>query len=90
MMKDATWFVYMLQCADRTLYTGISTDVDRRLREHNRGAGAKYTRSRLPVDLVYVEEAADRAAALRREHAIRNLTAAAKAELARKQSPGAA
>lgn len=71
----AAWWVYMLRCADGSLYTGITTDVDRRIAEHNGdGApGARYTRSRRPVQLVHVEPAADRAEATRRELAIKRL-----------------
>lgn len=67
------WFVYILRCGDDTLYTGITTDVGRRIEEHNAGKapGARYTRSRRPVELAYVEEAASRAAASRRETAIK-------------------
>lgn len=74
-MKAGAWWVYMLRCADGTLYTGITTDVDRRLAEHNGegGPGARYTRSRRPVRLAYVEPAASRAEAARREAAIKQL-----------------
>lgn len=75
------WQVYLLRCADGTLYTGITTDLSRRVAEHNAGRGARYTRSRLPAELVYAEPAADRAAAQRREYAIRRLPAAAKRRL---------
>jgi putative endonuclease len=73
--KAAAWCVYMLRCADGTLYTGITTDVTRRIAEHNgeSGLGARYTRSRRPVHLVYVEAAASRAEASRREAAIKQL-----------------
>ncbi|MGB9128678.1 MAG: GIY-YIG nuclease family protein [Thiobacillus sp.] len=73
--KAAAWCVYMLRCADGTLYTGITTDVTRRIAEHNGegGLGARYTRSRRPVHLVYVEAAASRAEASRREAAIKQL-----------------
>ncbi len=72
---DAAWCVYMLRCADGSLYTGITTDVTRRIVEHNGegDAGARYTRSRRPVQLVYVEAAASRAEAARREAAIKRL-----------------
>ena len=72
---DAAWCVYMLRRADGTLYTGITTDIARRVAEHNGkgGPGARYTRSRRPVQLVYVEAAADRAEAARREAAIKRL-----------------
>jgi predicted GIY-YIG superfamily endonuclease len=68
------WFVYVVRCADETLYTGVTTDVKRRLAEHNDGCGARYTRSRGPVELVYREKAVDRSAALKREHAIKRMT----------------
>jgi len=72
---DAAWWVYMLRCADGSLYTGITTDVTRRVAEHNGDgdAGARYTRSRRPVRLVYAEAAASRAEATRREAAIKRL-----------------
>jgi putative endonuclease len=77
------WWVYLLRCADGTLYTGITTDVMRRVAEHNGdgGAGARYTRSRRPVQLVYVEAAASRAAASRREAEIKQLDRARKLAL---------
>ena len=68
------WYVYMLRCGDGSLYTGYTDDVERRLTVHQRGKGAKYTRSRLPVELVYREELPDKSAALRREAAIKGLT----------------
>ena len=67
------WYVYMLRCRDGSLYTGCTDDVERRVVVHNSGKGAKYTRSRLPVTLVYQESAADKSAALRREAAIKRL-----------------
>lgn len=79
-----TWYVYVLRCADGSLYTGITTDVERRVAEHN-GAGsrgARYTRTRRPVALFHVEAAADRAAAARREAAIKGLERADKERLA--------
>lgn len=75
------WTVYMLRCCDGSLYTGCTADMERRLAAHQSGRGAKYTRSRLPVELVYREEAADRSAALRREWAIKRLTRLQKLEL---------
>lgn len=79
----AAWCVYMLRCADGSLYTGITTDVARRVAEHNGagGPGARYTRSRRPVRLVYVEAAANRAEAARREAAIKQLDRAGKLAL---------
>lgn len=78
------WFVYLVRCKDRTLYTGVTTDVKRRVEEHNDGRGARYTRSRCPVKLVYREKAADRSAALRREHEIKRMTAEGKRGLVAK------
>lgn len=75
------WFVYMLRCGDGSLYTGCTDHVERRLAAHQSGKGAKYTRSRRPVELVYQEEVADRSAALRREAAIKKLTRKQKIEL---------
>ena len=67
-------FVYMVECADGSLYTGWTTDPDRRIKEHNDGRGALYTRWRRPVELRYLEEAPDRSAAQRRENAIKKLS----------------
>ena len=77
------WCVYIVQCADGTLYTGITTDPARRLQEHNRGVphGARYTHTRRPVLLAYIEPALDRAAAARREWTIKQLDAASKRAL---------
>jgi predicted GIY-YIG superfamily endonuclease len=68
------WFVYLLRCADGSLYTGIAKDVDRRCQQHNAGTASRYTRSRLPVVVVYQEVHASRSLALRREAAIKALT----------------
>ncbi len=70
---DKQWFLYLLQCGDGTLYCGITDDVPRRLRLHEAGRGAKYTRGRGPLHLVYLERCADHAAALRREYAVKKL-----------------
>lgn len=75
------WYVYMLRCCDGSLYTGCTVNLARRLAAHQGGRGAKYTRSRLPVELVYQEEAPDQPAALRRELAIKRLTRAQKLAL---------
>jgi predicted GIY-YIG superfamily endonuclease len=80
-MGEHPWQVYIVRCADASLYTGIAKDVASRVGEHNAGGGAKYTRSRLPVELVYIEDAIDRSAALRREAAIKRLSAGAKRAL---------
>jgi putative endonuclease len=71
----ASWYVYMLRCADDSLYTGITTDLERRTQEHNHGrAGARYTRVRRPVKLVYSETLASRSDAASREAAIKKLS----------------
>lgn len=72
--KASEWHVYILRCADDTLYTGVTTDLERRVAEHNAGkAGAKYTRARRPVTLEYCESAPSRVEATRREAALRVL-----------------
>ncbi len=80
-MVESQWVVYVVECADATLYTGITTNIERRLEQHNEGRAAKYTRHRRPVTLVYVEHAAERGAALRREAAIKGLSTADKRAL---------
>jgi len=76
------WYVYMLRCCDGSLYTGITTDLERRLHEHNHGQrGARYTRTRRPVSLVWAEPQDNRATASRREYQLRNLGAEAKRNL---------
>ncbi len=76
------WHIYILRCADGTLYTGIATNVAARLATHNAGKGAKYTRGRLPVSLIYQEKAESRSAAQKREYAIKRLPATLKRRLA--------
>ncbi len=71
---DSPWFVYLLRCADGSLYTGITNDLPRRLQQHNAGSASRYTRSRLPVVLVYHEEQPSRSQALKRELAIKGLS----------------
>ena len=71
---ETTWYLYMLRCGDGTLYTGITTDVQRRLAAHRRGTGAKYTRGRGPLELVYQERLPDHGQALRRELAVKAMT----------------
>ena len=68
-----TCYCYIVECADGTLYTGWTTDPERRVKTHNAGRGARYTRMRGPVRLVYVEEQPDRASAMKRERAIKAL-----------------
>jgi putative endonuclease len=75
------WSVYLLRCADGTLYAGSTTDVEARTRTHNDGRGARYTSGRRPVEVVYVEACGSRSAALKREHALKRLTRTAKEAL---------
>lgn len=75
------WWVYIVECADGTLYTGIARDLQQRIATHNAGNGARYTRSRLPVKLVYQEPARDRADASRREAQIKAYSRADKCKL---------
>lgn len=79
----AQWYCYLLECADGSLYTGITNDLEKRLAAHNGGTASKYTRSRLPVKLVFTETQADRASASRREIEIKRLPRAAKLALLR-------
>ena len=80
-----TWFVYILQCVDDTLYTGITTDVERRVSEHNSNdsLGARYTRGRRPVKLVYSEEVGSRSEAAKLEAELKKLKREAKLALIR-------
>ena len=83
-----SYYVYLLRCRDGTLYTGYTDDPERRLRVHNAGKGAKYTRSRLPVELVYQEQCPDKSAALRREREIKGMRRAEKLALISGGVPG--
>lgn len=76
-----SWTVYLLRCADETLYCGCTNNLQKRLKAHKSGQGAKYTRARRPVTLVWQEEQPDRSAALRREAQIKKLTRAEKLAL---------
>ncbi len=77
------WFCYLLRCADDSLYCGITNDLDKRLAAHNGGTASKYTRVRLPVELVYAEPCADRSAASKREMEIKCLSREKKLALIR-------
>jgi predicted GIY-YIG superfamily endonuclease len=81
--SNDNWFVYLLRCADKSLYTGITCDVSRRCEQHNGGTASRYTRSRLPVKLVYQESHGSRSLALKREAAIKNLSRLEKESLIR-------
>ena len=71
---DKSWKLYILRCGDGSLYTGITVDVEARLAQHREGTGAKYTRGRGPLELVYVEDCEDHSQALKRELAIKALS----------------
>lgn len=73
MQNNEGWIVYILRCGDDTLYTGITDNLEKRIRMHNAGTGAKYTRGRGPVSLYYFEICENKSAALRREYAIKQL-----------------
>ena len=73
--------VYILECADGTYYTGYTTDVERRVAEHNEGTGAKYTRGRTPVEVIHTETYKSQSAAMQREYAIKQLRRPAKENL---------
>jgi putative endonuclease len=80
--KGPAWYVYIVRCADDTLYTGITTDLQRRVDEHNHGVvGAKYTRARRPVEIVYKECVASRSQATRREYQIKRMRLASKLKM---------
>jgi putative endonuclease len=78
------WFVYIVECVDKTLYTGITTDMERRINEHNSSSkGAKYTKTRRPVYMVYFESVSDRSTASKREAEIKKLSKKEKLSLIR-------
>jgi putative endonuclease len=77
----ASCYCYIVECADGTYYTGWAIDPQHRVSVHNKGRGAKYTRMRLPVKLVYVEEQPDQRTAMKRERAIKKMTRSAKQKL---------
>ncbi len=75
------WYIYILECSDKTLYTGITTNLSKRLNQHNKGMGSKYTFARKPVKYVYSEKCPDRSFATKREQEIKCLTRKKKLEL---------
>lgn len=78
---EPVWFLYILRCKDGSHYTGITTDVAKRLEAHRSGKGAKYTRGRGPLELLYQEECGTHSQALKREYAVKNLTRQEKEQL---------
>lgn len=79
-------YIYILKCSDDTLYTGWTNDLDKRLKTHSKGKGAKYTRARLPVKLVYFEEYDNKISAQKREYEIKQMSKHQKLELINKKS----
>lgn len=71
--KEKNYYVYILECSDKTFYTGYTNDLERRLARHNQGQGAKYTRGRLPVRIIYYESFATKSLALKREAQIKRM-----------------
>ena len=82
---NKAWFLYLVRCADGSLYTGITNDVPRRCQQHNAGTASRYTRSRLPVELVYQESQASRSVALKRELAVKAMSREEKESLIRQE-----
>jgi predicted GIY-YIG superfamily endonuclease len=80
---NTSWFLYLLRCADGSLYTGITNNVTRRCQQHNAGTASRYTRSRLPVELIYQESQATRSVALKRELAVKAMSRDEKESLIR-------
>ena len=80
-MMEQTWYLYILRCGDDTLYTGITTDVEKRLEAHRSGKGAKYTRGRGPLELVYRETCGSHSQALKREYQVKALSREEKRKL---------
>ncbi|MEF2837359.1 MAG: GIY-YIG nuclease family protein [Oscillospiraceae bacterium] len=78
---ENSWYLYILRCKDNTLYTGITTDVEKRLESHRSGKGAKYTRGRMPLELVYREVCESHSDALKRELEVKSLTRQEKEKL---------
>ena len=87
--KRERWFVYILRCRDGTFYTGITNDLKRRCQQHNKGSGARYTRTRLPVSLLYSESCPNRPKALIRECTIKTLPRKKKEKLIELRPPAA-
>lgn len=88
MLETTSWYLYILRCSDGTLYTGITTDVQRRCEAHQKGKGAKYTRGRGPLKLVYVEFCGSHTEALKREVQIKKLPREKKILLFNEANPG--
>lgn len=83
---NKNWYVYMLKLNDGSLYTGITTDVERRLKQHQNGKGSKIVRSKLPCELAFVEKVGDKSLALKHEHILKELPHSDKVELCKFQT----
>lgn len=86
----STWYVYLLRCSDKSLYCGVTTDPERRLKEHNSGTGAKYTRCRIPVAFEVYESFPDKRAAYRAEYAVKKKSANQKVQFLKELATQAA
>ena len=86
--KPKGWLLYLLACSDNTLYTGITNDLARRVKQHNDGTASRYTRSRLPVKLVYQERCRGRSSALKKEYAMKQLTRKEKKAYIKRKAAG--
>jgi len=86
MAEEEIYYIYILRCRDGSLYTGWTNDLAKRIEAHNKGQGAKYTKGRGPVELIYHEEYSNKSEALKREYAIKRLSRAQKLELIQKSS----
>jgi predicted GIY-YIG superfamily endonuclease len=84
-MPGRRWVLYIIKCGDGTLYTGITNDIARRVKQHNDGSASRYTRSRLPVKLVYQESCRGRSQALKKEFAVKSLSRKEKEEYIKKR-----
>ncbi len=85
--KTIAWQLYILKCSDNTLYTGITNDLSRRLAQHNNGTASRYTRSRLPVKLIYHEKCRGRSSALKKEYAVKQFSRKEKESYIQKRDP---
>ncbi|SDB35526.1 GIY-YIG nuclease family protein [Eubacterium oxidoreducens] len=88
-MKEQINYTYIVKCSDNTYYTGWTNNIDKRIKAHNNGKGAKYTKARRPVELVYLETFATKQEAMKREAEIKKLTRNEKEELIKKELPTA-
>jgi len=86
MAEEEIYYIYILRCRDGSLYTGWTNDLAKRIEAHNKGQGAKYTKGRGPVELIYHEEYSNKSEALKREYAIKRFSRAQKLELIQKSS----